>query len=129
MRDTLLLIGRILLVVVFIVSGVGKLVDLSGTSAYMASQGLPLPSVLALLVGLAELGLGLLVAVGFQTRIAAWLLALFSLLTILFVHHYWDMTGDARAANQIQALKNLAMIGGFIILAGVGPGRLSVDRS
>ncbi|NIX76886.1 DoxX family protein [Microvirga sp. c23x22] len=129
MRDTLLLIGRILLVVIFIASGLGKLANLSGTAAYIASQGLPLPSVLAPLVGIVELGLGLAVAIGFQTRVAAWLLALFSLLTILFVHHYWNMTGDARALNEIQAMKNLAMIGGFIILAGVGPGRFSVDRN
>ncbi|MBF9232050.1 DoxX family protein [Microvirga sp. BT350] len=129
MRDTLLLIGRILLIAIFILSGLGKVFDLAGTAAYIGSKGLPLPTVLAPLVAIAELGLGLAVAIGFQTRLAAYALAAFSLLTIPFFHDFWNMAGEARMLNQVQALKNIAMVGAFLILAAVGPGRYSVDRA
>lgn len=128
MRDILLLIGRILLVVIFIISGATKFYALGDTSAYIASKGLPLSWLLAPIVAVVELGLGLVVAVGFRTRWAALALALFALITIPFAHDFWNMVDQERALNQIQAMKNLSMIGGFLILAAVGPGRLSLDQ-
>lgn len=129
MRDMLLLIGRILLVAIFISSGLTKFFDLGGTAGYIASKGLPLSFILAPIVAVAEVGLGVLIAAGFRTRLAAYALAAFSLLTILFFHDFWNMTGTDRMMNQIQAMKNVAMIGAFLIVAAVGPGRLSVDRA
>ena len=129
MRDTLLLIGRILLVVMFIKSGFDKFFALEGTASYIASAGLPLASVLAPLTAIAELGFGLAILIGFQTRIAAAALAAFVLLTIPFFHGYWNMTGEARMLNEIMAMKNLSLIGAFVMLAGSGAGRYSVDRA
>ena len=129
MRDVLLLVGRILLVAIFIYSGFGKFLALGDTASYIASKGLPLSYVLALGTAVAEVGLGLMIAAGFRTRLAAFALAAFCLVTIPFFHDYWNMTGMDRMTNQIQAMKNVAMIGAFLILAGVGPGRLSVDRA
>lgn len=129
MRDLLLLVGRILLVLAFISTGIGKFMDLGGTAAYIASKGLPAPFVLAVLSGLVELGLGLAIVVGYQTRLAALGLAAFTLITIPFFHDFWNMTDQARAMNQIQAWKNLSMIGAFLMLVGVGAGRYSMDRT
>jgi len=129
MRDTLLLAGRILLVVIFITSGATKLFGLEGTAAYIASKGLPMASALAVIVALAELGLGIAIAIGFQTRLAALGLAVFTLLTIPFFHDFWNMADQARAMNQIQAMKNLSMVGAFLALAAVGAGRYTVDRA
>jgi putative oxidoreductase len=129
MRDTLLLIGRVLLVAMFIKSGFDKFLALDGTAAYIAAAGLPMASVLAPLTAIAEFGLGLAILIGFQTRLAAWALAAFVLLTIPFFHDYWNMTGEARMLNQINALKNVSLAGAFLMLAGTGAGRYSVDRA
>jgi putative oxidoreductase len=129
MRDTLLLIGRILLVVIFVTSGANKLFGLEGTAGYIASKGLPMATALALLAALAELGLGLAIAAGFKTRLAALGLAAFTLLTIPFFHDFWNMADQARAMNQLQAMKNLSIVGAFLAVAAAGAGRYSVDRA
>ena len=128
MRDALILIGRILLVAMFIKSGFDKFLSLGGTAAYIAAAGLPVPTVLAILTAIAEFGLGLAILVGFWTRTSALVLAAVTLATIPFFHAYWTMTGDARMLNQLMAMKNLSLVGAFLILAGAGPGRVSIDR-
>ncbi|MBB3144637.1 putative oxidoreductase [Phyllobacterium trifolii] len=116
------LISRILLSILFIPAGFGKLTALGATGGYFAAKGLPLPEVTAVIVGLVELFGGLAVLVGFQTRYAAILLGLFTI-AAAFVGHLvpWDQ------ANQINFFKNLAIAGGFFVLAQYGAGALSVD--
>ncbi len=128
MTDAALTLGRLALVAIFLVSGFGKFTGLAGATAYIASKGLPAPQVLAILAGLAEIGLGLLIAIGFKTRLAALGLAAFTIVATVIFHDFWNMSGDARGMNQIQALKNLAIVGGLLVLAAIGAGRLSVDR-
>ncbi|AZO15275.1 DoxX family protein [Mesorhizobium sp. M2A.F.Ca.ET.043.05.1.1] len=120
--STTILLGRILLAVIFLLSGFGKLTAISGTAAYFGSLGLPVPTVTAVLVGLIELLGGLAVLVGFQTRIVAWVLATFTIATGLVAH-----TGWADQMQMIQFLKNLAITGGFILLASSGAGAYSID--
>ena len=72
------LVGRLLLSILFIFAGFGKLTDISGTAAWFGSIGMPLPVVVAVLVGLLELGGGLAILTGFKTRIAALALAAFT---------------------------------------------------
>jgi putative oxidoreductase len=116
------LISRILLSILFIPAGFGKLTAIVGTAGYFASKGLPLPTVTAVIVGLVELLGGLAVLVGFQTRYAAVLLGLFTIGAALVGHLApWDQ------ANQINFFKNLAIAGGFFVLAQHGAGALSVD--
>jgi putative oxidoreductase len=116
------LISRILLSILFIPAGFGKLTAIAGTAGYFASKGLPLPTVTAVIVGLVELLGGLAVLVGFQTRYAAVLLGLFTIGAALVGHLVpWDQ------ANQINFFKNLAIAGGFFVLAQHGAGALSVD--
>jgi putative oxidoreductase len=120
--STTILLGRILLAVIFLLSGFGKLTAISGTAAYFGALGLPVPTVTAVLVGLIELLGGLAVLVGFQTRIVAWVLAIFTVATGLVAH-----TGWADQMQMIQFLKNLAITGGFLLLASSGAGAYSID--
>ncbi len=120
MKNFLDLAGRILLAVLFLVAGVGKLGDYAGTQAYMASQGVPgalLPAVIAL-----ELGGAALVVAGLWTRIAALALAAFTVLAALLFH-----ANFADPMQQIMFLKNLSIAGGFLLLAANGAGAWSVD--
>jgi putative oxidoreductase len=128
MTDAALALGRLALVAVFLIAGFAKLTGLAGTTAYVASKGLPAPQVLAVLAGLAEIGLGLLIAIGFKTRLAALGLAAFVVVATVIFHDFWNMAGDARITNQTQALKNLAIVGGLLVFAAIGAGRLSLDR-
>ncbi|ETA72408.1 MULTISPECIES: DoxX family protein [Mesorhizobium] len=117
-----ILLGRILLAVIFLLSGFGKLTAISGTAAYFGGLGLPVPTVTAVVVGLIELLGGLAILVGFQTRVAAWVLAIFTVATGLVAH-----TGWADQMQMIQFLKNLAITGGFLLLASSGAGAYSID--
>jgi putative oxidoreductase len=126
-NDAMLAVGRIALAVIFVTSGAMKFMDLGATAAALASKELPMPSVLATLAAATELGGGLLIVVGWQTRWAALVLALFTLVAAYFFHDFWHMEGAARENNMIHALKNLSIFGGFLMLAAAGAGRYSVD--
>ncbi|KQM18427.1 DoxX family protein [Novosphingobium sp. Leaf2] len=102
------IIGRILIAIIFILSGAGKLADLSSTQAYMASHGLS--AQFALPAALFELIAGLCLAAGFMVRLVSVLLIGFVALTILFFH---SQIGDSD--QRIEALKNLAIIGGLAL--------------
>ena len=112
--------GRVLLAVLFLVAGFGKLGAYAGTQAYMASKGVPgalLPLVIAL-----ELGGGALIVAGLWTRAAALALAAFTLLAAAIFH-----ANFADQIQQIMFLKNVAIAGGFLLLATHGAGAWSLD--
>ena len=121
------LLGRILLALIFITSGFGKIGGFEGVVGYIASKGLPMPAVVAVLTILIELGGGLAIAFGFMTRWAALALAVFSLLAGLIFHAYWTVPADQVMNMQINFWKNVAIAGGFLALAAFGPGAISVD--
>lgn len=121
-------VGRVLLVALFIKSGAEKLMDPSGIAGMLTGKGAPAPMALAYLAGIVEIGLGILVAIGWQARLAALGLVAFTIVATLLAHNYWDMTGPARRANEINFWKNAAIIGGLLMLAASGAGRYSVDR-
>ena len=117
-----ILVGRVLLSILFIFAGFGKLTAISATAGWFGSIGLPVPTVTAVVVGLVELLGGLAILVGYQTRIAAIVVALFTLGATVVAHLDFS--------DQMQVLmlqKNLAIAGGLLILAVVGAGALSVD--
>ncbi|WEX08481.1 DoxX family protein [Chelativorans sp. AA-79] len=120
--SAIVLIGRILLAVIFIFSGFGKLADPAGTAGYFGSIGLPAASLLAWVVGIIELAGGLAILVGLKTRMAAYVLAAFTLASA-FVAHF----NFADQMQLIQFLKNLAITGGFLALAARGAGTISLD--
>jgi putative oxidoreductase len=128
-RDELMLLARILMMVLFVMSGWGKLTGFQGTVGYMASTGAPLPMVAAGIAVVMELGVGIALLIGFWTRPLAILMALFVLGTSFIAHSYWNMEGAMEAANEIQFYKNLSIMGGLFLLAAVGPGKYAVQKS
>jgi len=126
--DSFLLIGRIALMVLFVTSGISKFADLAGTAAYIESKGLPAPTALAVLSGLTEVVGSLLIVIGWQTRIVALGMLVYTLVAAYFFHDFWHLPqGAERLDAMIHALKNLSIAGAFLMLAGSGAGRYSVD--
>lgn len=127
MHTPLALIGRLLMAWLFIPAGFGKIAGYSGSVAYAASAGLPLPEV-GVAVGLAiELLGGIMLLVGFMTRPAALLLALFTLVASFFFHAYWSLPADQAMMQQLLFNKNMAIVGGLLAFAAFGPGSWSID--
>ncbi|MCI0533448.1 DoxX family protein [bacterium] len=116
------LISRILLSAIFILAGIGKITGFAGTVVYINSVGLPMPAVLAILAIIVELGGGILLLLGYYTKIASGALFVFTLLAALFFHLNF---GDPM--QQAMFLKNLAIMGGMLMLFVHGAGRVSCD--
>ncbi|MGE3066357.1 MAG: DoxX family protein [Hyphomicrobiaceae bacterium] len=114
------LAGRFLLSAIFVQSGWGKIGRYASTQAYMEKMGVP-GSLLPLVIA-TELGLGLLIVIGWQTRIAAFLIAGFTLLAGILFHYEPGNSGQ-----MIQFMKNIAIAGGFLMLVANGPGPWSID--
>lgn len=127
LHDTFALVGRILLALLFVPAGWMKIGGFAGTAGYIASKGIPFPEVCAALAIVAELGLGLLLLVGWQARWAALGLAIFVAVITPIFHNYWAMP-EAQVMMQQQAFfKNLAVVGGLLVVAAFGAGRFSLD--
>ncbi|HWK46186.1 MAG TPA: DoxX family protein [Stellaceae bacterium] len=119
---TLAAAGRVLIAVLFLLSGLGKLAAPGMTEGYIASVGLPAPLLGYLIAIVVEVGGGLLLLFGYQTRIVALIVAAFTLATALVFHH------DFSDQNQmIHFLKNIAIVGGLLQVAAFGAGSLSLD--
>ena len=114
-------LGRLMISLIFIISGFGKISNFSGTQAYMESVGVP--GILLPLVIVLEILGGLAIVVGWQTRLVAFLLAGFTLLSALLFH--FDL-GDQ--GQFIQFMKNVGLAGGFLILIAHGAGAWSLDN-
>lgn len=113
------LIGRVMLAAIFVLSGWEKIWGYEGTAQYMQSQGVP--GILLPLVIFVELVGGLLVAIGWQTRLAALGLAGFTLAAAVLFHFPADQ------AQAIHFMKNLAISGGMLVLVMAGPGAWSAE--
>ena len=121
-------VGRIFLALIFVVSGVGKITGYAGTAAYMASKGLPLVEILLPLTIAVELGGGLLLALGWKARWAAAALFLFLIPTTLIFHQFWGIEPKLAHMQKIHFLKNVAIMGGMLMVLAIGAGAWSVDR-
>jgi putative oxidoreductase len=123
----ILLAARVLLSFIFLLSGFGKIADYAGTAGYMEFMGVP--SALLPVAIVVEVGAGLAVLVGYQTRIASLLLIGFCVVSG-YLFHFLAITGtDAMAdlTQQIMFMKNLTISGGFLALIASGPGAWSLD--
>lgn len=124
-----MLIGRLALATIFILAGLGKFMDVEGTSAYMASKGMTMIPFFLYSAAILELVAGLALAIGFKARWAALLLALFIIPTVLIFHNFWSVEGAAaRTMEMVQFLKDVAIFGGLLYVAAVGPGRYALDH-
>ncbi|MBV9892476.1 MAG: DoxX family protein [Rhizobacter sp.] len=124
-QNITVLAGRILLGLLFLISGLGKIAGFDGTVGYIAPH-LPLAALVAVLTIVVEVGGGLALVTGWWTRQAALVLAGFTLLTALVFHAFWSAPEAMKAMQQIQFLKNLSIAGGLFVLAAFGPGAISV---
>lgn len=121
-----LLIGRILLALIFILSGYGKIGNFADTAAYMASKGLPAPEVLLVPTILIELGGGLMLALGIKARWAGLAILLWMIPVTLIFHNFWAVPADQVQNQMNHFLKNLAIMGGMLYVMGAGAGRYSL---
>ncbi len=128
-RNEVILVGRILLVVLFIVFGWGKMTAFGATVAYMTQAGLPSPAITAMIAVLVEFFFCLVLLAGAFTRPLALLLAAYTVAAAFIGHEYWTMTGMARAAATINFYKNISIVGGFLLLYVTGPGLYSIDAA
>ncbi len=117
----LLVLGRVLLSGIFILSGLGKLPHFHDVAGMMAAKGIPLATVALVITVLIEIGGGLLVLTGFQARYAALVIALWLIPVTLVFHHFWGIPAGQQQEQMINFLKNIAIIGGLLILAYGSP--------
>ena len=128
-KDVVALVGRVLLALMFVIAGYGKITGYGGTAGYMTSAGLPMVGLLLPLTILVELGGGLALIVGWKARWVALIIAAFTALATVAFHNFWAVVPEAKMVNELMFLKNVAVIGGLLLLWAFGPGRLSVDRA
>ena len=122
------LVGRILLALIFVIAGFGKISGFEGTVGYMASKGLPMPQVLLVLTILLELGGGLLLIIGWKVRWVTLAFFLWLIPTTLIFHKFWGIEA-AQVQNQMNHfLKNVSIMGGMLLLWASGAGAYSLDR-
>src|SRR5262245_22803975 len=141
-----LVLGRIAFVVIFILSGAEKLMDLGAAAAQIQSKvvlpqqladlvaqaaaaaNMTSPQLMALVAGIVEVAGGLMIAANIGTRVAAVALILFTAITTYYFHDFWNMTGPDRAANMIHAIKNLSLVGGLLVFFALGSWRPAPAR-
>lgn len=123
------LIGRICMAWLFVPAGWGKIAGFSGTAAYVASAGLPLPPLMTAIAIVIEIGAGLMLLVGYKARWAAAALALFTIVAAFGFHHYWSMPPEQVAMQKINFNKNVAIFGGLLFIVAFGAGRFSFDEN
>lgn len=128
LQGPVVLAGRVLLSAIFISSGISKIFNWEGTAGYMASAGMPLvPLFLLGAIGIEILG-GLSVLLGLFPRLGALALAGFLVPTTLIFHNFWAFAGQMRELQMISFMKNLAILGGLLIVLGLGAGPFGLDR-
>ena len=126
---SLMLLGRVLIAALFVVFGYLKLTNFGGTVGYFTKWGFPVPQVTSVVAIIFELGFGVLLAVGWKTRWWAWALAIYTAIAAAVAHRYWTYEAAQVFGQMSFFYKNLAIVGGLLVLAAVGPGRYSVDKS
>jgi len=126
-QDAFTFAARLLLVALFLPAGIGKLTGFAGTVGYISSVGLPLPTAGAALALSVEILGGLALLFGFQTRLAALVLAAFTLVASYFFHAFWAVPADQAFVTQLLFYKNVAVAGGLLALVASGAGGWSLD--
>jgi putative oxidoreductase len=116
-------VGRCLIALIFLISGIGKIEGFAGTAGFMASKGLPMVEVLLVLTILIEVGGAVMLIIGWKAKLAATLLFLFLIPVTVVFHPWW-----ADPAQKVMFLKNLAIMGGLLYIMVHGSGSCSVDK-
>jgi putative oxidoreductase len=127
-RDALLLLGRVLLGGIFVISGYAKVTGVAAFGASLERRGVPAASVLGVIGACVEFFGGLAIVFGVEVRYAAALMVAFVIVATLISHRFWEIQGEARAAQVTNFSKNVAICGGFIVLLAAGGGRAALER-
>ena len=120
-----LILGRLLLSVIFILSGFGKIPHFHDVAAMMAAKGIPLATVALVITLLIEIGGGLMVLTGFKARYAALVLAIWLIPVTLVFHHFWGIPAAEQQEQIVNFLKNVAIMGGLLTVAYASPEKTS----
>ena len=127
LQNPLALVGRLLLALLFLPAGISKIGGFAGTVGYIASKGLPMPSVAAVIAIIVEVVGAVALIAGFGTRWAALALAGFTFIATFLFHNFWAMPAEQVMMQQLMFFKNIAVVGGLLVLAAHGAGAWSVD--
>lgn len=116
LEKTLPIIARILIALIFVLSGASKITSFDGTVGYIASKGLPLASLAAIMAIVAELGGGLMLVFAYRARIAAFILAGFTVVAAVIFHDFWAVPAAEMQNQMIHFMKNFALAGGLLMV-------------
>lgn len=126
-RNLIALVGRIALALIFVTAGYSKIGTFDGTVGYIRSAGLPLAELGAAATIVVELAGGIALLIGYKARWAALALAVFCLAAALLFHNYWAMPAERQTIQNILFWKNIAIMGGLLMVTAFGPGAWSAD--
>lgn len=126
-QNPLALAARILLALMFVLAGFSKLTGFEGTVGYIASKGLPLPQVGAVIALLVEIVGGIALIVGWNARWAAAVLAVFTAAATVIFHNFWAVPAEQAMVQNLMFMKNISVIGGLLAIVAFGAGALSLD--
>ena len=127
-QNVVALIGRILIALIFVIAGFGKISGFEGVAGYIGSKGLPMPQVLAALTIALELVGGLMLIAGYKVRWVAIAFFLWLIPTTFIFHKFWGIDA-AQVQNQMNHfLKNVSIMGAMLMLVAFGPGAYSLDK-
>jgi putative oxidoreductase len=126
-NDITTLAGRILIAVIFLISGFFKVGGYAQIVGYAAAMHLPAPGVAIAVAAAVELACGLAILAGFKTRFAAWLLFLYLIPVTYVFHNFWAVQGQEQQMQMVNFLKNVAIMGGLLVLSVNGAGAYSAD--
>lgn len=125
-KGAVVLLGRLLFALIFLMSGPNHFAK--QTIAYAASQGVPFASLAVPLSGVLALAGGLSILLGYRAKIGAWLIALFLIPVTLMMHKFWTVQDPMMAQMQmVMFMKNVAILGGALLISQFGAGPLSLD--
>jgi putative oxidoreductase len=122
------LLSRILIGALFVTAGIRKAMAIAATAGYFAKLGFPAAEAMAWVAVIIEVGGGLALILGWQTRWIAWLLTIFVVIATGMAHRFWEFDAGQYNAQLNNFLKNVAIIGGLLMFATYGPGSASVDK-
>ena len=124
-----LLIARLLMAAVFLLFGVRSILSFAGSVGYFTKLGFPAPDTMVVLAIIIQLVGGVLLVIGWKTRWAAWLLVAYVVIATIMAHRYWEYDAAQYVPQMTNFFKNLAVLGGLLMVAAFGPGSASVDKS
>lgn len=121
------LLGRFLLALMFVLAGYSKIGGFDGIAGYIGSKGLPLPQLVAAGTIVLELVAGLALMAGYRARWAAGALAVFTVLATLVFHAFWEAPAEQQRIEYLLFIKNVAVVGGLLMVVALGAGCWSLD--